>query len=277
MRLPIKPAVLLLILFCTPVVAAITEDNTQIATRLYQLDMFSLISFGLAITALLLAFFMAWLSWEFYKRSKESSDKTNETVTRVETLIAGVQASISEIVNRAVNHWIATGGGDGQINQSKQEIYDKLGELEQAIQSGGNANSEGLLKEVATLKSQFDELGRGIRESQIKALFPSAVDEIPALRYEQEITRADNKEQSGFLRIFVLRPTRIATATVRFDPIFSSAPELNANLISSPYENTSEISAKPGTPSERAGNIHLNSTTTLKSGTYIFEYVARER
>lgn len=256
--------------------AATTEEANQVAARVYHLDMFSLISFGLAITALLLAFFMAWLSWEFYKRSQESSDKTNETVTRVETLIAGVQANISEIVNRAVNHWIATGGGDGQINQSKQEIYEKLGELERAIQSGGNVNSENLLKEVATLKSQFDELGRGIRESQIKALFPSAVDEAPALKYEQEVTRADDKEQSGVLRISVLRPTRIATATVKFNPIFNSPPELNAALISSPYEDASEISAKAGTPSARVGNIHLNSPTNLKPGTYVFEYIAKE-
>lgn len=256
--------------------AATTEDSVQVAPRIYQLDMFSLISFGLAVTALLLAFFMAWLSWEFYKRSKESSDKTNETVTRVETLIAGVQSNISEIVNRAVNHWIATGGGDGQLNQSKQEIYEKLSELEKAIQSGGNTDSEGLLKEVATLKSQLDELGRGIRESQIKALFPSAVDETPALRYEQEATRTNDKEQSGVLRIFVLRPTKIATATVRFNPIFSSTPVFNADLVDSPYEDPSKITAKAGAPSARAGNIHLNSSANLKVGTYVFEYVAKE-
>lgn len=265
----------LFLVLCGSAIAATSGEATQVAARVYQLDMFSLISFGLAITALLLAFFMAWLSWEFYKRSKESSDKTNETVTRVETLIAGVQSNITEIVNRAVNHWIATGGGDGQINQSKQEIYEKLGELEKAIQSGGNVDSEGLLKEVATLKSQFDELGRGIRESQIKALFPTSVDEAPALRYEQQVTRADDKEQSGMLRISVLRPTRVATAAVRFDPVFSTPPELNANLVDSPYEDTSEISAKAGTPSTRTGNIHLNSPSILRPGTYTFEYVAK--
>lgn len=256
--------------------AASASSAASAAPHVYQLDMFSLISFGLAITALLLAFFMAWLSWEFYKKSTEASDKTNETVTKVETLVAGVQSNISDIVNRAVNYWIETGGGDGQINQSKLEVYEKLAELEQAIQKGGNGNPDGLLQEVAALKAQLDELGRGIRESQIKALFPTIVDDSPTVKYEQEVVRAEQKEQSGIVRISVLRPTKIATATVRFNPIFSAPPELAATLISSPYDDVSSITAKAGTPGTRVGNIHLNSTTSLKPGIYVFEYIAKE-
>jgi len=250
-------------------------EETQNTSKIYQLDFFSLISFGLAITALLLSFFMAWLSWEFYKKSTEASDKTNETVTRVETLVSGIQANISEIVQRAVSHWIASGGGDGQVNQSKLEVYEKLSELEQSIQKGGNGNTENLLQDVSALKNQLDELGRGIRESQIKALFPNIVDESPTLKYSQELTHANNTEQAGVLKITVLRPTNLATAPLKFTPPFEKAPELTATLISSPYEDTSSISAKPGTPSQRVCNFHLNSSSNLKTGEYVIEFLAK--
>jgi CHASE3 domain sensor protein len=260
-------------------VACAAQEVAKSAEKMYQLDMFSLISFGLAIAALLLSLFMAWLSWEFYKKSTETSDKTNETVTRVETLVAGVQSSISDIVERAVSHWIEGGvGADGNINQSKIEVYDKLNALEQTIQKGGNGNSEELLKEVSALKTQMDELGRGIRENQIKALFPSISEPMAAIKYSQEVTKLSDHEQVGVIKVTVQRPTRVATATLRFKPNFPQAPELKTTLISSPYgENTSEISAKHGTPSATACNIHLNGSSPLKVGEYVFEFVANSK
>lgn len=269
-----KIAILLVILY--PITGMAAEVALS-APRIYQIDMFSLISFGLAITALFLATFMGWLSWEFYKKSTEASDKTSETVTRVETLVSGIQSNISEIVQRAVSYWIESGGGNGEIDQSKLEVYEKLNELEQLIQTGGNGNTENLLKEVSALKTQMDELSRGIRESQIKTLFPNIVDDTPTLKYEQQKTRSDQSEETGVLRISVLRPTRIATAPLKFDVSFKAPPELMATLVSSPYDDASTISAKPGTPTMRGANIHLNNATPLKPGLYVFEYLARER
>jgi len=243
----------------------------------YELDMFSLLSFGLAIAALVLSIFMAWLSWQFYVKSTQAADKTNETVTKIETLVAGVQANITEIVQRTVGYWIESGGGDGQVTESKREVYERLNELEQSIQNAGSGagDTTHLLQEVSALKIQLDELGRGIRESQIKTLFPNIDTEIPTMKYSQEITSADPKEQAGLMRINVLRPTKIATANIKFNPIFSTVPEITATLVSSPYEDDSLISAKAGTPSLRGCNVHLNSTTPLKAGEYIFEFVAK--
>ncbi|QOJ24814.1 MAG: hypothetical protein HRU78_15160 [Gammaproteobacteria bacterium] len=195
--------------------------------------MFSLISFGLAIAALALSFFMAWLSWQFYVKSTQATDKTNETVTRIETLVGGIQTNITEIVQRAVGYWIESGGGDGQVTQSKREVYEKLNELEQAIQNtaAGTGDNANLLKEVSALKAQLDELGRGIRESQIKTLFPNIEPESQVLKYTQETTNSDGSEQAGVIRIHVLRPTKIATATIKFNPPFEATPELTVNLI----------------------------------------------
>lgn len=246
-------------------------------SKTYELDMFSLISFGLAISALVMSLFMAWLSWQFYVKSTQTTEKTNETVTKIEALIAGVQTNITEIVQRAVGYWIESGGGDGQITQSKQEVYEKLEELEKTIQSStdGTGNTSSLLKEVSALKTQIDELGRGIRESQIKALFPGIDQGAQVLRYSQEVTNSDNSEQAGILRINVLKPTKIATAPIKFSPPFESEPELTATLIDSPYDNASQILAKPGTPGLRGCNIHLNSNSSLKVGEYVFEFLAK--
>lgn len=243
----------------------------------YELDMFSLISFGLAIAALVLSIFMSWLSWQFYIKSTQAADKTNETVTKIETLVAGVQANITEIVQRTVGYWIESGGGEGQVTESKREVYERLSELEQSIQNsgGGGGDTTHLLQEVSALKVQLDELGRGIRESQIKTLFPNIDTEIPTMKYSQEITSADAGEQAGLLRIHVLKPTRIATANIKFNPAFATEPNVRAALVSSPYESDSSISAKAGTPSTRGCNVHLNSSVPLKVGEYIFEFVAK--
>lgn len=269
----------LLALTITALPIACFAEATADGKVTYELDMFSLISFGLAIAALVLSIFMAWLSWQFYVKSTQAADKTNETVTKIETLVAGVQTNITEIVQRAVGYWIESGGGDGQVTESKREVYERLNELEQSIQKagGGAGDNAHLLQEVSALKGQLDELGRGIRESQIKTLFPNIDTEIQTMKYSQEITSADSKEQTGLMRINVLRPTRIATANIKFNPIFEVEPSITATLISSPYDDQSLISAKAGTPSLRGCNVHLNSTTPLKAGEYVFEFVAKVR
>lgn len=272
----IKKTSILLLLFVPAICAA--ESTATETSKTYELDMFSLISFGLAIAALALSFFMAWLSWQFYVKSTQATDKTNETVTRIEALVAGIQTNITEIVQRAVGYWIESGGDDGQVSQSKREVYEKLDELEKAIQNtSGPADTTSLLKEVSALKMQMDELGRGIRETQIKTLFPSIEPGARVLNYSQETTNSDVSEQAGVIRINVLKPTRIATAPIKFNPPFDTPPELTANLIGSPYSDASEISAKPGAPGLRGCNIHLNSSTDLKVGEYVFEFLAKSR
>lgn len=261
----------------TPVIC-VADTTSTTTTKTYELDMFSLLSFGLTIAALFLSMFMAWLSWQFYVKSTESTDKTNETVTKIETLVAGIQANITEIVQRTVGYWIESGGGDGQVTQSKQEVYEKLNELEQAIHSSasGSGDATSLLKEVSALKTQIDELGRGIRESQIKTLFPNIDSEQQAVKYSQEITSSSDTEQIGIIKIHILRSTTIATATVKFTPPFQIAPKMTANLVASPYEDDSEISAKPGTAGLKICNIHLNSNKPLKLGEYVFEFIAKQ-
>lgn len=245
------------------------------ASKTYELDMFSLVSFGLAIAALILSLFMAWLSWQFYVRSNQTADRTNETVTKIETLVAGIQSNITEIVQRAVSHWIESGSGDGELTENKREVYEKISELETAIQKSGSGDSAALLKEVGELKAQFEELGRSFRENRIKSLFPSVETSSQAVRYSQERTSSEENEQGGLIRVHVLKPTKVATATIKFDPYYAVAPEIEAKLISSPYDDDSSISAKAGTPGLKGCNVHLNSAAPLMPGEYIFEFKAK--
>ncbi len=250
------------------------QSTAQVEKNIYQLDMFSLISFALAITALLLSFFMSWLSWEFYKKSTDAADRTNQTVIRIEAIVDGVQSSISEIVQKAVWYWIESGDGDSDVDQSKREVDDRIERLEKTIMQGSSENNHDLLSELSEVKRQIDELGRGIKESKIKTIFPNLNRDNPTVTYSQENSHIDDAEQRGILRVKIIRPTRVATATVKFNPHFMAAPSIQTTLVQSPYEDTSTITSKPGTPSNKLCNIHLNCKDLLQVGEYTFEFIA---
>ena len=260
-----------------PLVAAtraMAQDTaTTTAPKLYSFDIFSLLSFGLTITALLLSFFMAWLSWQFYVKSVEASEKTNETVTKIEVLVSGIQSSISEIVNRAVTHWVE-GSETSDLGEANQELMSKLGELEEALKAGGETDQTEVFKDISELRSQVEALSRTSREMQIKTIFPRYGSERKVVEAEQEITSSEGSSQTGILRVKVLHPTKIATATLRFSPAFAHPPEVTADLVDSPLDDTSTISAKPGSPSKGACNFHINSKSELPKGEYTFEFKA---
>lgn len=256
------------ILFCE---RAIAQDASLVSTpKLYSFDSFSLLSFGLTITALLLSFFMAWLSWEFYKKSVEASEKTHETVTKIEGIVAGVQSSISEIVNKAVTHWVE-GGDASRIGEVNEDLMQRLQALETAISQGGGSDQSELINAV---RAQVEQLSRSSREMQIKSIFPSYGTEKKVVEASQEITSSEERSQTGLLRIKIVQPTKIATATLRFEPPFDEPPEVTASLITSPLTDTSGITAKPGTPSRKSCNFHINSSSDLPEGEYVFEFNA---
>jgi CHASE3 domain sensor protein len=244
------------------------------APKLYSFDIFSLLSFGLTITALLLSFFMAWLSWQFYSKSIEASEKTHETVTKIEGLVAGVQSNISDIVNKAVTHWVE-GGEASSLGEANHDLMQKFAELEAAISNDNGQDQSEVLTDIKELRHQVEQLSRSSREIQIKSIFPNFGSEQKVVEASQEITSSDEGSQKGVLRIMIIRPTKIATAALHFEPAFKKAPVVSAELISSPpMDNTATFSAKPGTPSEKSCNFHLNSGSELPAGEYVFEFDA---
>jgi len=244
-------------------------------TKIYQLDLFSLISFGLAITALIVSIFMAWLSWEFYKKSSQTSETTNETVTRIDASIVGIQNDISEIVQRAVGHWI-NGNGDSNLSEIKSEFQDKLSDLEEKLQQGDDAGSPDVAPEIAALKDQMLELNKGMREAQVKALFPSIKEDTSPIEVSQNTIKSEEAEQEGQVIVTLNKPMKYATGTGKFVPRFVGVPEFEVELVGSPYEKIEQVKYSHGVGKPTDFNLHLNGNgELLKAGDYVFKYKAQ--
>lgn len=268
---------LLLILAAGTCLAAETSSETP---RMYQLDLFSLISFGLAIAAFSVSIFMGWLSWEFYKKSKESSDQTQQAVTKIETAVLSIQSEITEIVRRAVGYW--TGGDTNQeavdlsaaLNSRVDELSAQIKEL-----AGANGGKEGLEPKLAELiqlqKDQIANLTSSMVDAKAKAIFPS-IDRGPAAQITQSIQTNTEIEKTGELIINVLRPSKNATATGKFTPQFATVPELNVELIGAPISDLSKILLSSGVGKTSDFNVHLiGKSGLLDVGTYVVKYTAK--
>lgn len=167
----------------------LAADAGNDAAKVYQMDLFSIISFALAIAALVLSIFMGWLSWEFYKKSTEASEKTQQAVTKIEAAVLGVQSDLTEIVRRAVGYW-TDGGASEEVADQNAALTLKVEELSAQIQtiSGSNANKQELEAKLAELvklqKEQISNLSSSILDAKAKAFFPS-IDKGPVVQLTQ--------------------------------------------------------------------------------------------
>jgi len=258
----------------------LAAETVSEAPRIYQLDLFSLISFGLAIAAFSVSIFMGWLSWEFYKKSKESSDQTQQAVTKIETAVLSIQSEITEIVRRAVGYW--TGGDTNQeavdlsaaLNSRVDELSAQIKEL-----AGANGGKEGLEPKLAELiqlqKDQIANLTSSMVDVKAKAIFPS-IDRGPAAQITQSIQTNTETEKSGELIINVLRPSKNATATGKFTPQFASVPELKVELIGAPTSDLSKLLLSSGVGKTSDFNVRLiGKSGLLDVGTYVVKYIAK--
>ncbi|NTU59107.1 MAG: hypothetical protein HGB00_09400 [Chlorobiaceae bacterium] len=260
--------------------AAETAPQVLQTAKVYQMDLFSLLSFALTIAAFVVSIFMGWLSWEFYKKSKEASDQTQQAVTKIETAVLSIQSEITEIVRRAVGYW--TGGETNQdAIDLNSELSSKFEELSSQIQTiaGENGNKEGLEAKLAELiqlqKDQVASLTSSVVDAKAKAIFPS-IDRGPAAQITQSVQTNTNKEKTGELIITVLRPSKNATATGKFMPPFSSVPELNIELIGAPTTDLNKLTVSSGVGKTSDFNIHLiGKTGLLEVGTYVVKYTAK--
>jgi hypothetical protein len=254
-------------------------EASDAAPRVYQMDLFSLISFALAIAALVLSIFMGWLSWEFYKKSSEASDKTQQAVVKIETAVLSIQSEITEIVRRAIGYWTNGGASDEAGNQNA-ELAAKVDELSSQIQSvaGNAANKHELEEKLAELvqlqNDRISSLSASVLEAKAKAFFPS-IDKGPVAQVTQSIKTNSEREKSGELIIDVLRPSKIATATGKFSPSFSSLPQLEVALISAPFTDLSHVTVTSGVGKTNDFNVHLiGRSGLLEAGAYVVNYKA---
>lgn len=267
--------VLLIGLASTTAFAADEIANT------YTLDMFSLLSFALAATALLLSGFMAWLSWELYKKSSDAADKTQEAVIRIESTVSGVQTDITEIVRRAVGYWIGNSDAPSQELQYYDELTSKFEELNEKINDlkKGGQNTDQLNEAISELRKvqnqQISNLKSSLFEAKIRSIFPSA-EKGPAVDLDQEVELSTDESNSGLLHIEVLRVVKNATGTGKFRPVMKAVPSLTASIESSPYEDNEGVLVTYGAGKPTDFNVHLKREdgAPLKIGKYVVRYKA---
>ena len=254
---------------------ALAADAPVETPKTYQMDMFSIISFALAITALILSLFMAWLSWEFYKKSTEASDKSQQAVIKIEMAVLNIQSDITEIVRRAVGFW--TGSDSEEDENDAAALASKVEELSGQIKAlaGNAANKQELeakLSEmVAMQKSQAAALSASIKEAKVRAIFPSIERDAVADLTHNILTNTDT-EKTGELVIKVLRPSKVVTSTAKFSPPFTGTPKLDVQLVDCANKS---IRLTSGVGIRSTFNVHLTTHVGfVEPGTYLVKYKA---
>lgn len=267
----------LFILFFIFSSTALASSTTAPSDNLvYKMDLFSIISFGLAIAAFALSVFMGWLSWKFYEKSSDDSRKTQGSVVKIETAVLGVQSNITEIVKQAVAQWTAGS------NIQPFDYRDKMEELFKLAR--GESNSSEIQEALKNLEQTILEHNTSyLAELRAKAIFPSIDTGLisqsgPVSRFSQNVQVNTEEENSGELNIEVLRESKIATISGKFEPAFKSIPkEFSAELISAPVENKDDISVTYGVGKVFDFNIHLkHKLGYLPIGNYVVKYKAKQ-
>lgn len=258
--------------------------NMAIASesQIYQMDLFSIISFGLAIAAFVLSVFMAWLSWRFYEKSADDSKATQSSVVKIETAVVGVQSSITEIVKQAVGYWTA----DSNLKQD-DEIKEKIDDFSRLIKDlpdESNSNEiRSTLNEIMHLVQEQNNTS--LAEARAKAIFPSINTDsfnrqtFPVVQFSQKIISHTESEASGELIVEVLRQSQIATITGKFKPPFKEIPkQFSATLTSLPDGiNKDDILLTYGVGKIFDFNVHLKHRNgNLPLGEYVIEYKAEQ-
>lgn len=267
---------------CANAIAQVQAQPAPVAT--YQMDLFSIMSFGLATAAFIVSIFMAWLSWEFYKKSADASEKSQQAVTKIETAVLSIQSEITEIVRRAVGYW--TGGAtENEVSEAAllAKRVDEISEQIKAV-SGTAANKQELEEKLGELvrlqKDQIAALSASIAETKVRAIFPNIVDRGPVAEVTHSVEKITETEATGQLIINVLRPSKVVTVTARFDAPFRKASALKVHLSEAPElaKHITRLTSGIGRGSEF--NVHLHSSGGLitsglvEPGTYVVTYVA---
>jgi CHASE3 domain sensor protein len=255
---------------------AVAADAPGEAPKVYQMDMFSLISFGLAIAALVLSLFMGWLSWEFYKKSTEASEKSQQAVVKIETAVLSIQSEITEIVRQAVGYW--TGADSPDDANVAEALAAKVEELSEQIKAlAGNAANkqelEGKLAELVRMqRSQAAALSASIKEAKVRAIFPSVERGTLADVTHNMLSNTDN-EKTGELVIKVLRPSKVITSTAKFSPPFAELPKLEVYFVDG---DAKSVRLSSGVGAHSDFNVHLNGNGggLVEPGTYVVKYKA---
>lgn len=260
-----------IVLYSAIFVLAVSIVNLFVGNgKVYQLDLFSVISFGLAIAAFLLSMFAAWISWEFYKKSTDALDSVQSSVNKIETSVTGVQNNITEIVQTAVKHWTQSAGASNP--QLADDLYESLkGELDSVKTSGPELE--------ARVNNVLAKMARDIASAQARAIFPSGDFNPPAthsaINVSQETTCDEPDKLEGVIRFDLGRTTRNATYRLRAKNISDAIKYLNLTMESLPDDvDPKSIKLRHGTDQNGSLNIHMAGSPLIPAGEYVVKFEA---
>lgn len=155
-------------------------NNLNPSTQIYQLDLFSIISFGLSIAATVITCFMGSLSFKFYNESKKDFESTQKALVRIDSLASNIEVNMMDIIRRIIS---AISSDSTQAN-GMDTIEKKIDNLSQQFDktlSEKIPENNPLKKEVTDLftemKNQADSLKKSGNDLKIKSL-ESVIDKI---------------------------------------------------------------------------------------------------
>tara|TARA_R110002167_G_C12700402_1_gene653409 strand:+ start:76 stop:1284 length:1209 start_codon:yes stop_codon:yes gene_type:complete len=97
----------------------------------------------------------------------------------------------------------------------------------------------------------------------------------PSITVIQDSAEASKDLNCGLLIVTLNNDMRYATGTGKFYPYFSSVPDFDVDLISSPSDDNENIAISFGCGTVKNFNVHLKAKDgELAAGDYIFQYVA---
>ena len=164
---PLQAEFMPLAFFMSALSAPVDTSIVSQIQKIYQLDLFSIINFGLSIAALIVTCFMGLLSWLFYKESKKDSDSTQKALGKIEKLATNIEADMMDIIRSIIANMTNNISGstlvnDGGVLMNKvEDISRRLDEV-----SVGMEKEQSGKKEISDLISEFKNIVKEQSELQ---------------------------------------------------------------------------------------------------------------
>ncbi|MFK3718673.1 hypothetical protein ACI2J9_03625 [Pseudomonas fulva] len=260
-----------IILYAAVMVLIVSVVNLFVGNgKVYKLDLFSVISFGLAIAAFLLSLFAAWISWEFYKKSTDALDQVHASVNKIENVVGGVQNNITEIVQIAVKHWTQSAGAanteimENLIEEMKAEL-ETLKAAAPEVEAKVNTAIARMERDVATAQEKVAFPFSGLQSQQVG----------PAIYVSQNMVLDEPGRLEGYITFKINRPTKNASCKLRVKNSIDEVKSVDLQMEHQPeYAVGQSIKLRQGVDQHGALNIHLAGGSPIPVGEYIVKVKA---
>ena len=246
---------------------------------MYQMDLFSIISFALAIASLFISIFMGILSWLFYSKSDDISKNINTIVSELRVTINNVESQIKTIVTDVVKHWLDSDNQNNVNSPEMQEITDRieqlLAQLKKDSRSDQNVSISEQIQQLFDLqKTELSKIKDSLIEKQIQTIIPNINTSAVSI-LQQELTKCESNRIEGTITLKVNREVVVASGRGQINQNNTHFTKMKLELLSSPCSVNHIFSYNPGGITTTYFNIHINAIAPniIPIGEYKFKYI----